>query len=164
MTVCPRPTRDNLPFSLSTDWFCSNLAKLYAHTDRPQQDRAASEAAIGLFEPLARDHAGDPDYALYLIDSLRELGESYQCLSQPDLAHTTLQKALNSSEQLAGSHPADGYYRHLVADITYSLASLNYHERHQPDMAHGLLKKALDIELSLSMRFSRRGRVRVLFE
>ena len=115
-----------------------NLGKLYAYTDRPQQDRAASLAAIGLFEPLARGHVGRPDYALYLIDSLRELGESYQHLSQPELAHTTLQKALNSSQQLAGSHPADGYYRHLVADITYSLASLDYHDRQERTDARAL--------------------------
>ena len=44
----------------------SNLAKLYAHTDRPEQQRVAAEAANALFEPLVGSHAGDPDYVLPL--------------------------------------------------------------------------------------------------
>jgi len=131
----------------------SNLAKLYAHTDRPEQHRAASEAAIALFEPLVRAHPGDPDYISCLTDALNELGESYRSLAQPDLAQATLEKALSSASELARSHPANGYYRHLIADAAYNLASLNYHERHQPARARVLLQKALDIELELDISF-----------
>ncbi len=95
-----------------------NLAKVYAYTGRPEQHRAASEAAIALFEPLLRAHLGDPDYVLYLTDSLSELGDSYRRLARPDLALTTLDKALSSSQELARSHPANGYDRHVVADAT----------------------------------------------
>jgi tetratricopeptide (TPR) repeat protein len=131
----------------------SNLAKLYAHTDRPEQHRAASEAAIALFEPLANKHAGNPDYLFCLADSLSELGESYRQLAQPDLARIMLEKALSSADQLARAHPANGYYQHLVADIAYSLASVNFHERHQPALARPLLQKALEIEQQLAISF-----------
>ncbi len=130
-----------------------NLAKLYAHTDRPEQHRAASEAAIALFEPLVCTHAGDPDYVLYLTDALSELGDSYRSLARPDLAQATLEKALNSAQELARSHPANGYYRHLVADAAYNLASLYYHERQEPARARVLLQKALDIEQELVVSF-----------
>ncbi len=59
-----------------------NLAKLYARTHRPQEERAAAEAAIALFEPLTRSHPGDPDYLSNLTDSLTELGESYRSLGE----------------------------------------------------------------------------------
>ncbi len=130
-----------------------NLAKLYAHTDRPEQHRAASEAAIALFEPLVRTHAGDPDYVLYLTDAFSELGDSYRSLARPDLAQATLEKALSSAEELARSHPANGYYRHLIADGAYNLASLHYHERHEPARARVLLQKALAIEQELVVSF-----------
>ena len=51
------------------------------------------------------------------------------------------------------SHPANGYYQHVVADIAYSLASLEYHERHQPIHARDLLQKALDIEMKLNLSY-----------
>jgi tetratricopeptide (TPR) repeat protein/predicted Ser/Thr protein kinase len=130
-----------------------NLAKLYAHTDRPLEHRAASAAASTLLEPLARDHAGNPDYVWTFTDSLNELGESYRSLAQPDLARTTLEKALGSAENLARSHPANGYYRHLVADIAYTLASLHFHERHEPALGRVLLAKALEIEQELAINF-----------
>ncbi len=130
-----------------------SLAKLYAHTNRPEPHRAASQAAIDLFEALMRDRAGNPDYVLRLTDALNELGESYRCLGRPDLAQATLTRAMRSSEELARSHPTNGYYRHLVADAAYSLASLNYHERHQPAEARVLLDQALEIEQELAIRF-----------
>ena len=83
----------------------SNLAKLYSHTDHPELHRAAAEAAIAIFEPLVRTHAGNPEYTLYLADSLSELGESYRRLAQPELARTTLEKALSSSEELRDPIP-----------------------------------------------------------
>ena len=131
----------------------SNLAKLYSHTDRPDQHRSASEAAIAILEPLARTHVGNPDYMCYLADSLSELGDSYRCLAQPELAQATLEKAQSACEELATSHPANGYYQHLAADIAYSLASLHYHERHQPEQARVLFHRALDIEQQLATSF-----------
>lgn len=41
----------------------------------------------------------------------------------------------------------------MVGDIAYSLASLNYHERHQPAEARVLLEKALEIEQDLTLSF-----------
>ena len=131
----------------------SNLAKLYSHTDRPEQHRSASEAAIAIFEPMVRTQPGNPDFMYYLADSLSELGDSYRRLAQPELARTTLEKALKASEELARSHPANGYHQHLVADIAYSLASLCYHEQQQPEHVRVLLQKALDIEQDLVVRF-----------
>ena len=106
-----------------------------------------------VFDRLHERYPDNLVYASNLVDSLRELGESHQSLAQPDLAHTTLQKALSSSEELSRSHPANGHYRHLVGDIAYSLASLNFHERNQPAVARVLLRKALDIEQDLAISF-----------
>ena len=119
-----------------------NLAKLYAHTDRPEQHRAAAEAANALFELLVgttrKSRLRPPS-----TDSLSELGESYRSLGQPGPAQATLEKALSSAEELARAHPTNGYDRHLVADVAYSLASLNYHERHRPAEARICYKRPL---------------------
>ncbi len=131
----------------------STLAKLYAHTDRPEEHRAAAEAAIAAFEPLARSHDGNPDDVCYFADSLSELAEAYRRLGKPDLAETTLQRALRCAEDLVRVHPANGYYQHLVADIAYSLASVEFHERNEPVQARARLEKALDIELKLSKSY-----------
>ena len=148
-TAYPRLTPANPTVEFDRALVLSNLAKLYAQTDRPEQHRSASEAAIAILEPLARTHVGNPDYMSYLVDSLAELGDSYRRMGQPELARTTLEKALTACEELARSHPANSYHQHLVADIAYSLASLHYHERHQPEQARVLLQKALDIEQQL---------------
>ena len=131
----------------------STLAKLYAHTDRPEEHRAAAEAAIAAFEPLAQSRDGNPDDICYLADSLSELADAYRRLGQPDLAETTLQKALLCADDLVRSHPANGYYQHVVADIAYSLASVDFHELHQPDQARVFLERALDTELKLTARY-----------
>jgi eukaryotic-like serine/threonine-protein kinase len=130
-----------------------NLAKLYGYTDRPGQHRVASEAAIALFRPLVHADAGNPDYVFCLIDSLTELADSYRALAQFDLGRSTLNQALHSAEELARAHPTHGYYRHLVADIAYSVASLNYHELHDPAEARRMLQKSLDIEQELLISF-----------
>ena len=61
------------------------------------------------------------------------------------------------SEELARSHPANGYYRHLVGDTAYSLASFHYHERHDADRARIYLEKALEIEQQLAVDCPRVG-------
>jgi hypothetical protein len=71
-------------------------------------------------------------------------------MSLLDQAQSCWQKALSLAEDLARSHSANGYYRHIVADVAYSLASLAYHERRQPAEARRLLQKALEIEEVLS--------------
>ncbi len=106
-----------------------------------------------LFEPLVRAHPGNPDYLYGFADASNELGDAYRSLSQVDLAQKAWQKTLGLAEDLARSHPANGYYRHLVADIAYSLASLAYHERRQPGEARPLLQKAFDIEDELNISF-----------
>jgi tetratricopeptide (TPR) repeat protein len=131
----------------------STLAKLYAHTDRPEDHRAAAEAAIAAFEPLSLSHDGNPDDVCYFADSLSELADAYRRLGQPDLAETTLQRALRPAEDLVRLHPANGYYQHLVADIDYSLASVEFHERQEPVKARAHLEKALEIELKLNRSY-----------
>jgi hypothetical protein len=159
--LAARDTYDRLPATYVKQPFVEfaravvllNLAKLYGNSDRPEQHRRASEAAIAIFEPLSRAHPGNPDYMLNLTDSFTELADSYRRLAQPELARTTLEKALAACEEMARAHPANGYHQHLVADIAYSLASLHYHERHQPDVARVLVQRALDIEQELVVRF-----------
>ncbi len=129
----------------------STLAKLYAHTDRPEKHRAASEAAIAAFEPLVLTRTGNSDESWLLADSLSELADALRRLGKPDQAEATLQRALGLAEDLARSHPANAYDLHLVADIAYSLASLNYHECRRPGPARALLQKGLDIELNLAL-------------
>ncbi len=131
----------------------STLAKLYAHTDRPEDHRAAAEAAIAAFEPLSLSHDGNPDDVCYFADSLSELADAYRRLGQPDLAESTLQRALRCAEDLVRLHPANGYYQHLMADIAYSLASVEFHESQEPKRARASLEKALDIELKLSKSY-----------
>jgi len=129
------------------------LAKVYAHTDRPAPHRAAAETAGTRFDALVRAHAGNPDYLYGFVDSLTELGDACRNLAQVDMAQKTWQKARVAAEELARAHPANGYYRHLVADITSSLASLAYHERHHPNIARPLLQKALEIEEEVYLSF-----------
>ncbi len=80
-------------------------------------------------------HPGNADYLFVLIDASSELGGVYRELEQADRALGTWQRALGAAEELVRSHPANGYYRHQLADVAYSLASLLYHERRQPDLA-----------------------------
>jgi hypothetical protein len=126
-----------------------SLAKLYAHTDRPQAHESAARASILVFQPLCREQTSNPDYRFCFNDALTELGESQRRLGQPELARATLESGMKSAEQLAHEHPTNGYYRHLVADIAYSLASLDYHDRHKPEEARLSLLQAIDIELDL---------------
>jgi tRNA A-37 threonylcarbamoyl transferase component Bud32 len=128
-----------------------SLAKVYAHTDRWEQQRTAAEAASTVFDSLMHAHVGNPDYRYYFTDSLSELGDAYRALAQPDRAHSTWQTALNSATDLMRDHPVSGHYRHVVADIAYSLASLAFHERRQPDEARPLLEQALEIEEELNL-------------
>ena len=84
---------------------------------------------------------------------MNELGDSYRRLDQTELACATLEKSLKTCEEVARSHPANGYHQHLVADVAYSLASLHYHERHDPAQARGFFQKTLDIELELTTTY-----------
>ncbi|MGO9466232.1 MAG: protein kinase domain-containing protein, partial [Isosphaeraceae bacterium] len=130
-----------------------SLAKLYSYTDRRELHRAAAATASASFESLVGAHVGNPDYLSYFIDALSELADAYRNLAQVDRAQTTWQRALGVAGDLVGSHPASGSYRHLVADIAYSLASLAYHEQHRGDLARPLLQKALEIEEELTANF-----------
>jgi len=129
------------------------LAKVYAHTDRPEPHRATAETAGRRFEALVRTHAGNPDYLQGFVESLIEQGDACRNLAQVEMAQSTWQKALVAAEELARAHPANGYYRHLVADLAFNLASLAYHERHRPDLARPLLHKAREIEEELYLSF-----------
>jgi tetratricopeptide (TPR) repeat protein len=130
-----------------------NLAKVYAHSDRPEEQRTAAQRAAARFEPLVAAHEGNPDYLFSLVDASNELGDAQRMLAQTDRARATWQKALGLAEGLARSHSANGYFRHFVADIAYSLASLAYHERGQPSEARPLLEQALEIEENLALSF-----------
>jgi hypothetical protein len=130
-----------------------SLARLYGHSERPEEQRAAAETARALFESLVRTRSGNPDYLSNLIDALNELGDASRNLARVDQAQRQWQRALSVAEDLVRSHPASGYYRHLVADNAYSLASLAYHEQHRGDRARPLLQKALEIEEELTANF-----------
>ena len=108
--------------------------------------RELLETARDFYVRFVEQDPDDPDLQA-------ELGRTYARLGQPDLAQTTLEKALTYSEELARSHPANGDHRHLVANIAHVMASLNYHERHQPALARVLLKKALEVEQELAISF-----------
>jgi tetratricopeptide (TPR) repeat protein len=93
------------------------LAKLYAHSDRPQKQREAAERATALFEAFMRAHSGNPDYLYYFVDASNELGDAYRTVGRVYAAQSTWLGALGVAERLAASHPASGHYRHLLADI-----------------------------------------------
>ncbi len=133
------------------------LAKLYAHSDRPEEQRIAAEGAARRFEPLVQRTPGNPDYLYCLVDASLELGDAQRSLAQTDRGASDMGKALGLAEDLACSHTANGYFRHFVADIAYSLASLAYHERRQPSEARPLLQKALEIEENLNLAFPNVG-------
>ena len=86
-------------------------------------------------------HAGNPDYLYYFVDALSELADGISKPGACRCGQTTLQKRSWSPKNSRGSHPANGYYRHLIADIAYSLASLAYHERHQPVLARPCFRR-----------------------
>ena len=132
----------------------STLAKLYAHTDRPEDHRAAAEAAIAAFLPLSLSHDGNPDGVCYFADSLSELADAYRRLGQPDLAESTLQRALRPAEDLV--RPC--ILQMATINIWWQTSTTVWHRssfmrRHQPIQARAALEKALDIELKLNMSY-----------
>ena len=110
-----------------------NLAKLYAHTDRPEQHRVAVRSGESPFRAagtqLTREIRITSSIAP-IRDRTGGFESKFGPAGIPPRPRWT--KALSSSEELARAHPANGYYRHMVADVAYSLASLTYHERHRP--------------------------------
>ena len=129
------------------------LAKLYAHSDRPQEQRTAAEGAARRFEPLVQAHAGNPDYLYCLVDASNELGDAQRSLGQTDRARATWEKC-------SGSRKIWHARTTPTVTIAISLPTLRTVWRHSlttsgvSRMKRGpLLQKALEIEENLNLAF-----------
>ena len=84
---------------------------------------------------------------------LKRAGRRLSQLGSNQRGRKRVATSAGAAQELVGSHPATGYYRHLIADVAYSLASLAYHERKRPAEARPLLERALQIEDELDAQF-----------
>lgn len=103
----------------------SNLATLFATTDRPADAEPFLEKAIDRAQVLAKNFPGVPDYVNALAASYGNLAGVQVLLGQLDRAQGTYEQSLKLREELAQDHPAVVEYRLLLGSTYTNLGELN---------------------------------------
>ncbi|GIW96456.1 MAG: hypothetical protein KatS3mg110_4497 [Pirellulaceae bacterium] len=128
------------------------LGLLHSELGEHQQAISNHDQARQIFEKLAAEFAGVPEYRLELALSYNNLGNEFSQTGRPQEAEAAFRQAVAVGEKLLADFPDAAQYRQALAGSSYNLGNL-LHEGRRLHEAEAAYQQALVLRKKLAAAF-----------